>query len=317
MPDTTFRKEAHIIPELLGNKYLVSDFECDNCNILFNKYENELANWLGMVRTILGTPGKNKIPNYKSAKNEITTETINFRGQRVTMVSKTDKTGNAIKVDNSTGNTTLKYLKQAYVPIKVYKSMLKIALSMISETDVNDYDEAIKFLLKQEKDVLFDNFARMMCHQLPLMEFCVNKPHCLLFSKKDDNLKIPKHFFIIKYANFMYCFPLPFSKNDIISNSYKGQDENSLSIRVIYPPPILFGKPSGNQSCISYNGDFSSYDMITSDEDVLNLEISEDALKNLVSYDETTDEIKPMGSLPTNIVSLIVGNEKINIPLKN
>lgn len=36
----TFKKEAHIIPHLMGNRYLVSDFECDKCNELFSKYEN-------------------------------------------------------------------------------------------------------------------------------------------------------------------------------------------------------------------------------------------------------------------------------------
>ena len=32
-----FKKDAHLISKLLGNKYLVSDFECDTCNGIFSK----------------------------------------------------------------------------------------------------------------------------------------------------------------------------------------------------------------------------------------------------------------------------------------
>ena len=44
-PETTFKKEAHLIPEMLGNKTLLSDFECDKCNHYFGvTFENHLAN---------------------------------------------------------------------------------------------------------------------------------------------------------------------------------------------------------------------------------------------------------------------------------
>ena len=31
-PGTSFRHKAHAIPELLGNKSIFTNFECDNCN---------------------------------------------------------------------------------------------------------------------------------------------------------------------------------------------------------------------------------------------------------------------------------------------
>jgi hypothetical protein len=31
-----FQKDAHIIPHFMGNKYLVSNFECDDCNSSFS-----------------------------------------------------------------------------------------------------------------------------------------------------------------------------------------------------------------------------------------------------------------------------------------
>jgi hypothetical protein len=34
-PEVSFKKKAHLIPEFLGNKMLLSDFECDSCNYEF------------------------------------------------------------------------------------------------------------------------------------------------------------------------------------------------------------------------------------------------------------------------------------------
>lgn len=280
IPDTTFRKDSHIIPELLGNKYLISDFECDNCNNIFSAYENDLANWLGMVRIVLGTKGKIKTPKYKSAKHEIETNTINLNDQKLLMVSK--KTGDAaITTDLSTGKTTLKYTKQAYIPIKVYKSILKIALSIVSDTEINQYDLTTEFLVQQTRDDCFDKFAKVICHQLPLIQFCAHKPIIFLFRKKDDFIKIPKHVFILYYANYIYSFPLPFYKNDMKNGCYNGRYENPLSIDVIYPPPLLFNKPTKDMTCISYYIDFSSYDTKTDDDETLEFEASENALKNI------------------------------------
>lgn len=36
-----FRKRAHAIYELCGSHHLLSDYECDNCNSKFSKYERE------------------------------------------------------------------------------------------------------------------------------------------------------------------------------------------------------------------------------------------------------------------------------------
>jgi hypothetical protein len=53
-PEVTFKNEAHIIPKSLGNKYLLSKHECDECNALFAKYDDNLAKHLAMYRAFLG-----------------------------------------------------------------------------------------------------------------------------------------------------------------------------------------------------------------------------------------------------------------------
>lgn len=62
-PDVFFENEAHLFPEFLGNKFSVSDFECDVCNKKFGKLEKQLSNFIGPFITLNGTRGKKKIPN--------------------------------------------------------------------------------------------------------------------------------------------------------------------------------------------------------------------------------------------------------------
>src|SRR5437763_682960 len=57
MPDVSFKKDAHILPEMLGNKSFFSDFECDSCNKLFGSYEDHFAKILEPYRTLYEVKG--------------------------------------------------------------------------------------------------------------------------------------------------------------------------------------------------------------------------------------------------------------------
>src|SRR4051812_8829229 len=66
-PDTNFKMIAHAIPEFMGNKSLISKFECDTCNQYFGKLENEFASFMLPFNTLAATINKgNKIPKYKN-----------------------------------------------------------------------------------------------------------------------------------------------------------------------------------------------------------------------------------------------------------
>lgn len=315
MPETTFRKEAHVVPELLGNKYLICDFECDNCNKIFSTYENDLANWLGLSRTILGVKGKKSTPNFQSARNEITTDKIKLRDLNLIKVSK--KEDKAIITDGSTGKTTLKYTKQAYTPIRIYKSLLKIAISLISEEEISQYDKAVEFLISGNKNELFSNFAKMIHHQLPPADYYVERPIAMLFSKKNNFSKIPKHVFVLNYANNIYSFPLPFNQCDINNGCYKGSAPGSLSIKIIHPPPLLFDRPIKAINHTSFNKDLGSNELVIDDEEIFEFEIAKDAMKNIISYNPETGETKDVNSLPDDITAIMFGTNKIEIPLKD
>jgi hypothetical protein len=57
-----FHAVAHLIPEALGNRWLISRDECDGCNQKFSKYESNLVAALRPILTVSGTGGKgNKV----------------------------------------------------------------------------------------------------------------------------------------------------------------------------------------------------------------------------------------------------------------
>ncbi len=55
-----FRQKAHTFPEALGNKWIVSLDECDNCNQIFSKYEDAIVKAIGPFLTLGGVKGKSK-----------------------------------------------------------------------------------------------------------------------------------------------------------------------------------------------------------------------------------------------------------------
>jgi len=65
--EVSFKGDAHILSNLLGNRYLMSDFECNDCNKLFGQYEDHKSKYLGMSRTVMLVRGKEGTPTFKSA----------------------------------------------------------------------------------------------------------------------------------------------------------------------------------------------------------------------------------------------------------
>src|SRR5271156_6826188 len=65
-PKVSFRKQAHALPECIGNKSLFTYYECDTCNKGFGDgCENDFGNWSLPMRTMSRICGGNGIPTIK------------------------------------------------------------------------------------------------------------------------------------------------------------------------------------------------------------------------------------------------------------
>jgi hypothetical protein len=61
-PAATFRKLAHAVPELAGNKRLFARYECDGCNSDFSTFEAELAKSAAIFLFSAQVKGKTGVP---------------------------------------------------------------------------------------------------------------------------------------------------------------------------------------------------------------------------------------------------------------
>jgi HNH endonuclease len=57
-PEVTFKKKAHAVPELIGNKTLLTFYECDDCNDRFSSFEDDFAKMTLGDRSISQARGK-------------------------------------------------------------------------------------------------------------------------------------------------------------------------------------------------------------------------------------------------------------------
>ena len=232
-PKVAFTKEAHIISELLGNRFLVSDFECDECNYKFGKYENDLAHHLGIARTVQSVKGKNNVPKFKSADNTLKIENIQKQDEgNIVEIRRFDRFNQTFEFDKENSQTIVRYKKPPFTPLKVYKSLLKIALSCISKEHVNDYKSAFEYLRTNKYDETHKGFAIIYSYTMPIT-FSFEKPVVMIFKKKNSNARLFTHVFTIFTLNIIYQLVIPFNKNDF--HFYK----NNGSVLTLWCPPLL------------------------------------------------------------------------------
>lgn len=228
-----FRKEAHSIPEFLGNSYLLNDFECDKCNTLFGTYETCFADYLIIERVISGTKGKKGTPELVQNKSEKfikrNSSALNNKEIKVQGIA-----GSDIVIDGESEKIATQF-KLSYIPINIYRSLLKMALSIIRHEDVKLYNTAVDFLFDSKYLDEFESFAKVLRYDVDTTHR-VPEPTCILFKKRDLHKKIPMHFFFLYYENIIFCLPLPFNLLDVKVGCYD-------SMSFLIPPPLLFSPP--------------------------------------------------------------------------
>ena len=210
--EVTFNMDAHVIPQFMGNKNLISYFECDECNRLFSKYEDSFANFFGITRTFAQIKGQTrKVPKFKDPKTGLEV----FVGEENVQVIFLE--GNeVVKIDDEAKSFEITTEKPGYIPIHIPKLMIKMGLSMLKESDLPDYDYARRFIHQNEKDESFkdDNLLRIFGYFIPGPP-TYDKPFVQLYKKKDGvEEKCFNRHIVLFYANYCFQMVLPYAESD-------------------------------------------------------------------------------------------------------
>jgi hypothetical protein len=241
-PDVTFKNKAHLIPQLLGNKNLLSDFECDTCNRNFGDFENEFANFIGLTRTLTSLTGKEGIPKFKSPDKEFS---LWINDEDGISYDEKEKSKNVIW-DKENNLITIKTKGNPYNRLMVLKCLVKIGLSIIDENEKEYFNESFNFLNNSKIEVFEHTLSSI--HEYVIPGPFVNFPMIFSYKKKDevkDDL-IPTRTFVLYYRNNMIQFFIPFDKRDKLINDNK----DSIAKVAILPPLVdqkwidKYAKPS-------------------------------------------------------------------------
>lgn len=160
-----FRKDAHAIPEFLGNRHLLSDAECDSCNDYFSKTaEDHFAKFLNPYRTIGQIAGKAGLPKYKSPDKK---SRIDFDESSFSIHSPSDAPIHSIDESNKLLQVDLE--NQPFVPCIAFKLFVKIAVSIAPSTTLSDYSWPITCLMDR-------NIDNLRAPSKPLLVLCQFTP---------------------------------------------------------------------------------------------------------------------------------------------
>ena len=200
-PSVKFNSVAHTISEALGNKKLITNDECDECNSYFDKnIERDFIAYHDFLRTFFGIKNKeNQIPqmkgeNFSFSMSENREATLKLKDELDLLQPVQLKLGNKIKMQN------------------IYKALCKFALGAIDSKHLSHFDETIKWI-KGQKNVEKLPKAILIRSPKPM------QTNMSLYIRKLDEIKIPLLVGEFDFVCFKYVFIVPtFCERDFIDD---------------------------------------------------------------------------------------------------
>lgn len=211
-PEVTFNQVTHLIPELLGRNNIHTFDECDRCNLAFSGLEGNLAIFFRPYITMLGIEGKRSVPSFQSRsidRDELTRTSVSRSGSRVRLeVGVTDD----YVLNREDKTLDIVFRKPLFVPVKIYKALVKIGLSLLPTECDGDNKETFDWLLGDTNDLGYIN--RMFTTTLVRKYFKQPKAELYRTIKVHDRSREwPEYTLLVYFANQVIQIFLPFSRD--------------------------------------------------------------------------------------------------------
>jgi hypothetical protein len=210
-PEVTFGLEAHAIPEALGNKSIVSNYECDPCNQAFGRgIENDLGNWSKPMRAFSRIRGKSSVPTLKKG-GEAPGWRIEHGETGFDIKQYEDEEVCTIDAENRSIRFDLK--RDSYTPVAVLKAFIKIGLTLMPEAEIGNFKHAIAW-------VRHPDHSKVLAEQLPVIYTFIPGPMpndviaAFIFRRKPGVSGVPYAWAIIGYGNEVFQFAIPSEPQD-------------------------------------------------------------------------------------------------------
>ena len=208
-PEVKFRKKAHAISEMLGNKEFVLKNECDTCNSFFGqKLEDDFGKYLGLGRTLSQIYGKEGVPSYKAKDGK---SRIDFTEQGIVIQCREDTEF----LEQHENYMLFHAVRDAYTPLAVYKAIVKMALSLISYEQMPHFIDTVDWL--KESSHMISKYD-MNDYEYMIERFIPgNSPMRLRasgFIRKNTSIVAPYYIFLLEFSNYSYQIMVPCKSKD-------------------------------------------------------------------------------------------------------
>jgi hypothetical protein len=218
-----FLNTPHLIPQLLGPNNHTHNNECDSCNKFFSEtYENDLQRFFlpFLITSFTKSGNTNKYPKYKPHSNsDFSIQVVRNKDGRCSIqVSNYDSDHNLVKINSNLGVSSIEIPRVGYIPINVYKSLLKIGIGLLPK-DMHDlYSEYTNWLMDKDASLNYlpPIISTIFCFRTNNLKF--ETPTAALYEAK--KLKLNKeeyiqHILILKCANIVLQLFFPPSKENL------------------------------------------------------------------------------------------------------
>ncbi|OMP80140.1 hypothetical protein [[Flexibacter] sp. ATCC 35208] len=238
--ETTFNEITHLLPELLGRNQIYTSQECDKCNHVFSDYESHLATFVRPFLTMLGIQGKRGVPIFQSRSDgrnqDLVTKVLYSEGKRSVFAGKDSD----VKIDYDNHQLSILFRHPPFVPLKIYKALVKIGMSLMPvEFDVY-CNHIYKWLLSAEDNIDFINYGFMTT----LNGVYWREPGADLYQANHIYTKkeaFPEYTLVLRFANQVFQIYLPFT--DLRKSGHK--PHSTLMIELL--PAVVYNIFKSNQ----------------------------------------------------------------------
>lgn len=249
-PDVTFKKIAHAISHMVGNRVLKSDYECDECNHMFSIYETEYSSYMNLYHTMFMVHDKGGIPKYKLSHKENSKIEIENDNTIKINIQEGEEPLIIWEEENKANNTIEIKGKRTYTPQNVLKALVKMALTITPKSELHNLSNTKNWLMGKS----YKGFILPIC--LRFYRNPLDFTSVMIFKKKEGIDKILPHYvFCLAYRNIVIQMPIPMVDLDI---QFKGK---KIDFPLIPTPLDEYSRPF-----ISTQIDLSGKDKIKGEE---------------------------------------------------
>lgn len=226
--EVSFSKIAHAFPESIGNNVLVTNYECDICNQYFgNSIENEYANFFSLYHSIMQINGKNGIPKccFKvpcKMRTDVCSKyciELSFDNNMPCLRKCEEVDDQYIRCSNN--SITISKPVGRCSPIAVFKTIVKMAISVMPIEELIPFTGAIKWVLETEHSNFYKKKKLLVRYKM-IPGFNVTKyPHYVLFRRKTTVWNKPYMLFSLTYGCFSLFVEIPRDNDNCTNTQFK------------------------------------------------------------------------------------------------